>query len=107
MTWVAVAALGALGAALRAYAADRLSPLAGTAMINIGAAFLLGLTSNWSGLGGTAVQVGLLGALSTWSTLAHHVIDLARAGDHRRAAAYLGTTLVCGVGAAWIGLSLS
>ena len=106
-TWLAVGAFGAVGAILRALAGHRLPALAGTALVNLCAAFLLGLTSTWEGVSGTAVRVGLLGALSTWSTLAHELAELDRTGQRGRAVAYLAFTLVAGVGVAWIGLILA
>ena len=105
-TWLAVGALGAVGAVMRALAGHRLPALAGTAVVNIGAAFLLGLTSAWDGAAGAGIRIGLLGALSTWSTLAHELAELDRSGQRGRAVWYLGITLVAGVATAWLGLSL-
>jgi CrcB protein len=106
VSWLIVLALGAVGAALR-FAAARWSPLLGIAAVNVGAAFVLGLVADWDGIAATGVRVGLLGAMSTWSTLAQQVGDLVRGRRWFRAAAYLGGTLVAGVGAAWVGLRLN
>lgn len=48
---------------------------------------------------------GLCGALTTWSTLAVQTVDLGR-GSAARGAAYLGATLVLGLGAAVLVLAL-
>jgi len=105
MTILVIAVLGATGAILRAVATNRLPALVGTLAVNLGAAFLLGLSAQWDGVAAIAVRVGLLGALSTWSTLAHQVADLLRRGRRGPAAIYLGSTLTGGVLLAWLGLA--
>lgn len=106
MSWLAIVVLGAAGAVLRALVTHRLTPLAATMLVNVAAAFLLGLTAAWDGALAAGVQVGLLGALSTWSTFAHQLAELVRTGRRPRAAVYLALTVVAGIGAAWIGLRL-
>ena len=106
MIWVAVFILGALGAVLRAVVAERLPPLAATASVNVAAAFLLGVAATFDGVLGAGIRIGLLGALSTWSTLANQLAELGRERRWVEAAAYLAATLIAGVTAAWIGLEL-
>lgn len=107
MSWLIIVVLGASGAVLRALVTHRLTPIAGTMIVNMTAAFLLGLTAAWDGALAAGVQIGLLGALSTWSTFAHQLSELIRIDQRPRAAAYLTLTIVAGVGAAWIGLTIS
>lgn len=107
MIWIAVVVLGAVGAILRAMVAERLPPLVATSAVNIAAAFLLGWTAGFDGALGAGVRVGLLGALSTWSTLANQLAELGRERRWVAATAYLTSTLVVGVAAAWVGLELA
>jgi CrcB protein len=107
MTILTIAVLGAIGAILRAVVTNRLPAPVGTLTVNLAAAFLLGLSVEWDGVAAVALRVGLLGALSTWSTLAHQLADLLRRGRPRPAAIYLATTLVGGVACAWLGIALS
>lgn len=104
---VLVLLLGGVGALVRALTARTLPPLAGTLLINLAAAFALGLTAAWSGVVADAVRIGLLGAASTWSTLANEIAVLLRERRLARAVVYLGTSLSLGVAAAWLGLELS
>ncbi len=107
MTILTIAVLGAVGAILRAVVTNRLPALVGTLAVNLAAAFFLGLSVELDGVAAIALRVGLLGALSTWSTLAHQLADLLRRGRRRPALLYLGSTLVGGVALAWLGLVLS
>jgi CrcB protein len=107
VSWSIIIALGAVGAVLRGLITHRWSPLVGTLIVNVGASFVLGLTAAWEGAAGAGVRIGLLGALSTWSSFAHQLAELIRTGRGRRAAAYLAVTMIAGVGAAWIGLTIS
>jgi CrcB protein len=79
----------------------------GTLTANITAAFAVGLFSDLGGNFELALRVGLFGALSTWSTLAFEVADLARARDGRLAVVYLTTTVSLGISAALVGLHWS
>ncbi len=106
-----VVGLGGLGAVVRLVLARWGNEAvggwpAGTLVANVGAAFALGVIHGQFGDLGTAIGVGLLGALSTWSTLALEVMDRIRSGRWTTAASYLATTLVVGVAAAWLGLQL-
>lgn len=79
----------------------------GTLAINLAAAFLLGLSASWDGVAGDGIRIGLLGAASTWSTLANELALLLRHRRFTRAGVYVVLSLVLGVGAAWIGLELN
>lgn len=85
-----------------------------TLMINVGGAFLLGLALSvaltvWKGnvdlrIG---VTVGLLGALTTFSTLCKELALLLTAGEVLKAVAYLAISVVLGYGAAYCGVLLA
>lgn len=105
---VAVALGGAVGALVRhLLAAAPWGPLRGVLVAN---------TAGAAALGALVARVhdpvlllllgtGLAGALTTWSTLAVQTADLARVAS-LRATAYLGLTLVLGLGAALLVLRL-
>ncbi|WP_151525657.1 fluoride efflux transporter FluC [Serinicoccus kebangsaanensis] len=103
-----VAVGGALGALLRHVASlPPLGPLRGTLVVNVVGALALGVLV---GLGGRLptwafllLGTGACGALTTWSTLAVHTWQLGRR-SRRRAAAYLGLSLLLGVLAAALGV---
>lgn len=118
MTWALTFTLvcvgGALGALLRAYFSKVSVGILGANLI---ASFALGLLNalDSSSLevlersGGAlriALGVGLLGALSTWSSLALEVIELLHAKKGRTAVLVLVTHIAGGVTAAWVGLRL-
>ncbi len=112
---------GALGALGRAALGERFNGriALGTLIANVAASLVLGLTSGWLEAGhwqGTqlwnnpaavAIQVGFLGALSTWSSLANDIATHLRAKQTSDAATVLALNLVLGIGAAWIGLRLA
>lgn len=102
-----VALLGAAGAVVRAHFARTLPPLFSTLAINVLAAFLLGASASWTGVVADGFRIGLLGAASTWSTLANELAALLRERHVARAGLYLGSTLALGVLAAWVGLQVS
>lgn len=78
----------------------------GTLAVNVGGAFLLGLLTGSSP--DTVLVGGLagLGALTTFSALVAHLVELAE-HDRRHAVVYGAATFVFGVGAAWVGLHLA
>ena len=78
----------------------------GTFAVNVTASLLLGLVVGFEVGGEVGLQVALLGTLSTWSTLANEVGVMLRTGRDQLAWLYLGTTVVAGVSAAWLGLLL-
>lgn len=102
----AAGALGSTGRGLIGFRLNGRLP-SGTFLANTTACFLLGLASQWDGVTGTAVRIGLLGSLSTWSSLAFEVSTMWRIGRRAEAAAYLTLTVVLGVGLAWVGLRLA
>ena len=75
--------------------------------VNIVGAFVLGLTvtSRWWDDPVVATTAGL-GSLTTFSTIAAETVSLLEDGRKPRAIAYVGMTLVVGVVAAWLGLSI-
>lgn len=103
---VLVLVLGAAGAIVRVLVARALPPLAGTLAVNLAAAFLLGITVSWDGVAADGIRIGLLGAASTWSTLANELAFLLHEQRFRRAGVYVVLSMVLGVGAAWIGLEV-
>ena len=101
--------LGAMaGAPLRLWA-ERLAAsrrgtgsVAGTAVVNVAGSALFGFLLG-AGVPGwvlALVGTGFCGTLTTFSTLGAEVVRLAGQERRGRAAAYLGGTLVLGVGAA-------
>jgi CrcB protein len=107
VTLLVVAVLGAMGAMLRALIGSRLRLPLGTITVNVAAALLLGLLHGVDGLLATGLRIGLLGALSTWSTVAHEVTTVWRAGDRRTAVVAVVANVGLGVAAAWLGLELA
>ena len=107
---------GVLGTGLR-LAIDTAVPHSGTAfplstlVINTVGALALGVlvarlwpvAPSWlrAGLG-----AGLLGSFTTFSAFAVSLVSLTTAGEWMPALGYLALTLVLGLGAAWLGLSL-
>ncbi|WP_162388370.1 fluoride efflux transporter FluC [Paenibacillus antri] len=110
----AVAAGGAVGAALRAAAlrrnrASHRLPYA-TLAVNVAGSFLLG----WMAGGGVANPVvaaglgaGLLGGFTTYSTFAVEAATLSRAGRRRRSAAYIALSVATSIAAAGAGTALA
>lgn len=101
----AVGALGRFGLGRWGNATSGGWPI-GTLVANVVAAFLLGAIHGHFGDLGTAIGVGFLGALSTWSTLAVEIVDRLRSGRWPTAIGYAGVTLLAGIAAAWAGLQL-
>lgn len=81
-----------------------------TLCINVAGSFVLAaLTTAWLARPGTAFWLraglgpGLLGSFTTFSAVVFSVDQLARAGEHSVWTAYLGLSLVLGLGAAGLG----
>jgi len=79
---------------------------AGTLVVNVVAAFVLGVLIGSSAETVTIVGVGHLGALSTFSTVVAEATDDAGRGSRIDAVVYVAVTIVGGVGAALLGISL-
>jgi CrcB protein len=102
--------LGAMaGAPLRLLAervaAARRGPgsVAGTATVNVVGSAVLGLLLGLGDVPGwvlALVGTGFCGTLTTFSTFGAEVVRLSREGSRARAAGYVATTLVLGIGAA-------
>ena len=75
--------------------------------VNVAGAFLLGVVaaSHWWNNPIIATTAGL-GSLTTFSTVAAETAGLLNDGRKRRAIAYVGLTVVVGIAAAWLGLSI-
>ena len=113
--WAAVAVGALLGTELR-YAAGLLFPEAAGAVpwttlgINVAGSFVLaGLTTVWIARPGTAFWLraglgpGLLGSFTTFSALVFTIDQQLRGGLHATWLAYLGLSLLLGLGAAAAG----
>ena len=77
-----------------------------TLIINTLGSFILGLMINSHGNWLLVIGTGFAGAFTTWSTFAvetHHLLQ----HKHRKSAAlYLMLTLLCGIGAAALGVGI-
>ena len=119
MKLLAVAAGGAVGALLRYGLSgwitqlSRQSPMPwGTLAVNVVGSGLLGLLMGLV-VGGRLIVppaarlflgVGLLGALTTFSTFSYEALEALRLGDWRVAVGSLAANVVLGLGACWAGL---
>jgi CrcB protein len=115
--WIAVA--GALGALCR-WAVARLSNALlgdyfawGTLIVNILGCFLLGFLMHFglvsdklSATTRTALTVGFLGALTTFSTFSYETVKFIEDGNWTAAGANIGANLVIGLAATLAGLAL-
>ncbi|QDU91644.1 Putative fluoride ion transporter CrcB [Pirellulimonas nuda] len=117
---LAVAAGGAVGAVLRYLAAVGMLrwtelgfPLA-TLLVNAVGCFALGVmlhggaaaAARWPALAHPGVTVGVLGALTTFSTFGYETVRLAETGQGAAAGLNIVANVLLGVGAAWVGLLL-
>lgn len=107
---LAVAVGGAVGALLRALLADLAARRAagdwpwGTFVANVAGSFLLGfLAMRVHGTALLLLGVGVMGALTTFSTAMADTTRLAAFGGRRAAAGYAIATLLAAVAAAWVG----
>lgn len=115
MTLLGVLILGGFGALLRAALGTKLNGriALGTLLGNVVASFALGALAGWNPASGIphasaiAIQVGLLGALSTWSSLAHEIAEHLRSQRALEASLAIVANLVLGVLAAWLGIQIS
>ena len=82
----------------------------GTLVANLSGSFAIGFLAVWlEGRGPAALYwrafliVGLLGGLTTWSSLMLELLLLERSGRSEALVGYLGTTLVLGLLLVWLG----
>ena len=114
--WMLVMAGGALGAAARFWLGGALLRRLGegipwgTLASNLIGAFAVGLIAEWlHGRGGAAAHwrafliVGVLGALTTYSSLVLELLLMQRTGRSSVAIGYLLATLALGLALAWLG----
>jgi CrcB protein len=101
----------AFGSFLRGYVTDLNAhftrQMYGTATVNIAGSFLLGILRNSSASAVLIVGVGGLGALTTFSTFVLQIEFINREGRSTDAVLYVVGMLTLGVGAAWLGWSIS
>lgn len=83
-----------------------LPPPTGTLVANLTGAFALGWLGGSSATTDTILGVAALGSLTTFSTLVIEILQLARTRPGP-AVLYAATSVVGGVGLAWVGLTLS
>lgn len=77
-----------------------------TLAVNTAGAFILGVVvSRWHDAP-LAITVAGLGSFTTFSTVVGETAALAENAQKRTAIAYVGITLVVGIAAAWLGLSI-
>lgn len=78
----------------------------GTLTVNVTGGFVAGLAAGVSATVAVVLVTAFLGSMSTFSTFAGELADLL---DRRptAAAAYVTVTLLAGITAAWIGLSVA
>ena len=108
MTALCFVALAGLGATLRWLASDGWpGGHRGTLAVNVVGAFALGLLGGWTGPALTMVGAGGLGSLTTFSTFAADTTNLADGSGGVAAVRHVAVTLVLGVAAAWLGLSIA
>lgn len=119
-TFICIGLGGGAGALARVLLGQRLNATiaVGTLAANTLASFCLavlwewqgfaqwGIAADWKHSASLGLQVGLLGALSTWSSLAHEVAGHLRARRPQEARLALGLNLALGILAAWLGLQL-
>ncbi len=109
--YLAIALGGALGATIRYGVAELLPVGSGgipwaTLIVNVTGAFLLGALARGSEVRARWVLfagVGLLGSLTTFSTLA---LELSMRSSASLALTYALSTAILGIGAAWLGAEL-
>ena len=80
---------------------------AGTLIVNVIGAFLLGMLADASDGSQVVGGVAGMGALTTFSTLITEMVGMWEAGRRGPAVGYGVLTFVLGVGAAWLGIELA
>jgi fluoride exporter len=113
MTLLLVALGGALGAPVR-YLVDRAVQARhdsvfpwGTFAVNVAGSLVLGLVAGLSGTAYSLLGVGFCGALTTYSTLSYETLRLLEDGSRFYALTNVVATVLAGLGAMSLGLTLS
>ena len=104
------AGLAVAGTVARAVAAARLNapPFpSGTLLVNVTGSFFLGLLAEASPEAVTVLGIAGLGSYTTFSTFAYEGVVMAEEGRGVYAVGYVVLTVVAGVGAAALGISLT
>ena len=115
---LAVAVGGALGAVLRYLVGIGMSNIsfigmpAGVLSCNILGSFLLGILISWSMKDPLIseklrifLQVGILGAFTTFSTFALEVLNMTEKGDYTIAMIYVVLSVILSIGGLFLGIS--
>lgn len=119
MSWLLVALGAMVGAPLR-YVTDRAVQTRhdsdfpwGTFVVNASGSLLLGVLTGMAGAGalgseGTALlATGLCGALTTYSTFSYETLRLAERGQRFLAVANVAASVLVGLGAVFLGLTVA
>ena len=106
MTIMAFGAAALIGTLARWQLGVRLGSPQGTFVANIAGSFAFGLLHAAGPDELIIVGIGGLGAFTTFSALAGELIEM-WPRSHKRAVAYGSLTLITGVGAAWLAISLA
>ncbi|MFF4412059.1 fluoride efflux transporter CrcB [Streptosporangium sp. NPDC001559] len=119
MNWLLVLAGAAVGAPLR-YLTDRMVQARhdtvfpwGTFTVNVSGSLVLGLLAGaaLSGAVGTEIQLlvgtGFCGALTTYSTFSYETLQLAENGARFYAVANVVASVIAGLGAVFVGMTLA
>lgn len=118
MNLIGIALGGAFGALSR-YFLDRGivnwtgDPIIGTFAVNMIGSFLLGFLivmignrTEWSSLIKDTLTIGVLASFTTFSTFTVASIHLWQSGDYSKALYNLGGSIIIGLFAAWLGLTV-
>jgi CrcB protein len=117
--WLVIGAGGAIGALLRYAVGSWIQSRSqsefpmGTLLINVTGCFLFGLLFAFLGGAGMSKELrlflftGLLGGFTTYSTFGFESVSLMQRGHTGLAFGYIAASLVLGLGATWLGLSLA
>ena len=119
MSWLLVVVGGMIGAPLR-YLTDRAIHARhdsvfpwGTFTANMVGCLILGILTGAVGYGAAPhslqllVGTGLCGALTTYSTFSYETLRLAESGTRILAAANIAASVICGLGAVYLGAALA
>lgn len=83
----------------------------GTVVVNVLGCCVFGLLYSWIGVNASQqlrgfLFTGLLGGFTTFSTFGFETIHLLQRGQQGLAFTYVAVSLLCGLLAAWLGLTL-